>query len=597
MQRLGSIVPTAIMLAALALCGCQDEAPRVQQEGPIHAGTIVGSVGKQYVTVQEIMFEWYQMTAPGYGVAPSKENAWKEIVLRKAAFESIDDYDDYDPAEIHRLAKGRLHDLLMTYMWSELITPRVNVSDAQIDSFYNANIAQFTNAALRWVTHLLISENPKAWEAAGFAAGTWDKATLATKSKQAIDDYYAQVKGGADLAELASAYSHDTSSKARRGSSGWFRREEMVDEFSNQAFSLAVGALSRPFRSIYGWHILRVDSAVSESITPLDSSLRQQIRAQLQREEETRLGSIFVDSVFKLAKYEWNEDILNRKVGDYDTHDWVGIVNGTDTMEAGFLRELEMMVRTGRRVDSVSADDRRNLLISRSSPFVLSSVARQLGYFDRDTMRTAMANFRRNELVGRRFRDRVPGDLKFTEEQLEEYYKKHESDFRSDKPIKIEQIVIADSGQAMEAWRDIRSGTDFNEVAMKYYPGEQDLKQAAFELGWISRNDIDPDLYDRAWLMPVGQVSDPIKTPWGYHFVRVVDRKLQTDFAGAKNEVRRRMRDEAYREAREKFEASVLKGVKVVRYDDVYNQLELEQRERYQAISDSIQNARAAGAN
>src|SRR5690606_29983334 len=141
--------------------------------------------------------------------------------------------------------------------------------------------------------------------------------------------------------------------------------------------------------------------------------------------------------------------------------------------------------------------------------WVLSAVSRQLGYFDTDTIKTAYNNLRRSEIPNRAGRDRIPTNLARSDAELESYYKKHQKEFNADKPVQIQQVVFADSLKAVAALREVRAGADFKEVAMQYYPGEQDFKEAAFDLGWIGRSDVDSALYDKAWLTQVGQVTGP----------------------------------------------------------------------------------------
>ncbi len=579
---------SGIILAVVAGTGCEKEVPRVEQEGPLNANTVIATVDDATITLGEVLRELESLTIPGRDKSSTPENAYNEVLYRKLAFAKVEEFDDYDPKEIHRLAKNRLHDVAMQYMAWDKISRHVVVSESSIDSFYRENISTYTIPARRRVTHLLISDNLKAWEAAGIDVSGWTPEDVKAHEQEYIERFYAEVKGGADIAELAAQHSHDTNSKQRRGDSGWFTREEMVDEFSAAAFTLPIGGLSKPFKSIYGWHILRVDSASAEFVAPLDSNLRAQIDQQLKMQVEAAIAQHFVDSVYVLAQYQWNDAILERNVGDYDPHEWVCIVNGTDTIEAGILREYEMMYRTSARVSDMTPELRKSLLQAKASPFVLASVCRQLGYFDLDTLKTAYQNLRRSEIISRITRRRIPPETNYSDEVLKAYYRAHESEFNSDKPIQIQQIIFSDSMKAVEALREVRAGVDFKDVAMKYYPGEQDFKEAAFELGWIARDDVDANLYDRAWLTPLNEVSGPVRTQWGFHLIRVLDRKMQLDFEGARNEVRRRKRAEDYEKQENDWVEWLKKGRTIVRYDDIWSQIDFANPARYFQVADSL---------
>lgn len=83
-------------------------------------------------------------------------------------------------------------------------------------------------------------------------------ATDATAKKVLIDSIYREVvKPGADFEDLARRFSEDTGSAANGGSLGWFGSGVMVAEFDSIAFALPKGAISDPFATQFGYHIIK----------------------------------------------------------------------------------------------------------------------------------------------------------------------------------------------------------------------------------------------------------------------------------------------------------------------------------------------------
>lgn len=78
---------------------------------------------------------------------------------------------------------------------------------------------------------------------------------ILVETEEEAQDMVAQLKDGADFAELAREYSSCPSS-VRGGDLGEFPRGMMVQPFEDAAFSLDVGEVSGPVQTQYGWHVI-----------------------------------------------------------------------------------------------------------------------------------------------------------------------------------------------------------------------------------------------------------------------------------------------------------------------------------------------------
>lgn len=67
-----------------------------------------------------------------------------------------------------------------------------------------------------------------------------------------------EIEKGADFAKLAKEFSEDTGSMMSGGDLGWANPGMFVKEFEAALASTEVGAISRPFKSTFGWHIVQV---------------------------------------------------------------------------------------------------------------------------------------------------------------------------------------------------------------------------------------------------------------------------------------------------------------------------------------------------
>lgn len=85
-----------------------------------------------------------------------------------------------------------------------------------------------------------------------------DELTTVDDARRRLQQLRMRIEGGDDFAELARAHSVDTMSAADGGDLGWVNPGDLVPEFENMMDSLEPGAVSEPFPSQYGFHILQV---------------------------------------------------------------------------------------------------------------------------------------------------------------------------------------------------------------------------------------------------------------------------------------------------------------------------------------------------
>jgi peptidyl-prolyl cis-trans isomerase SurA len=72
---------------------------------------------------------------------------------------------------------------------------------------------------------------------------------------------------GADFGELARQYSEDIGSAMEGGELGWTSPGQLVGDFQKAMDTTAAGAISQPFRSRYGWHVLQVEDRRQQDVT------------------------------------------------------------------------------------------------------------------------------------------------------------------------------------------------------------------------------------------------------------------------------------------------------------------------------------------
>lgn len=86
-------------------------------------------------------------------------------------------------------------------------------------------------------------------------------------AEQKINEIYTALRQGADFKALASTYSEDLGSASQEGSLDWVGEGVMVPEFETMMKKTIKGDYSAPFKSQFGYHILKVNDTRQRDVT------------------------------------------------------------------------------------------------------------------------------------------------------------------------------------------------------------------------------------------------------------------------------------------------------------------------------------------
>ena len=179
--------------------------------------------------------------------------------------------------------------LLIRKLWKIAVTDKVHTNDKDVKEYYLKNKKKFYLPDQLRVAHILITVEPGAMEA-GWRAGL-AKAT----------DIYKQLVKGADFTRLAKKYSADSTTAANGGDLGWRHVGQLMPELDNVAKTLSVGQISKPVRTIYGYHILKLIGKKQGKQLSFREIDRESLKKRLQKKRIEILGKKFISGLKKQA--------------------------------------------------------------------------------------------------------------------------------------------------------------------------------------------------------------------------------------------------------------------------------------------------------
>lgn len=89
--------------------------------------------------------------------------------------------------------------------------------------------------------------------------------------------------------------------------------------------------------------------------------------------------------------------------------------------------------------------------------------------------------------------------------------------------VRASHILVSSEQEANNLLNQIRSGTKFEDLAMKH--SQCPSGKQGGDLGFFGRGQMVPAFENAAFSMEPGQVSAPVKTQFGYHLIKVTGKR------------------------------------------------------------------------
>lgn len=127
--------------------------------------------------------------------------------------------------------------------------------------------------------------------------------------------------------------------------------------------------------------------------------------------------------------------------------------------------------------------------------------------------------------------------IKVTNKETEQYYRANKKSFRRPSEIRARQMLFPTREEALKILKRVKKGEKFAALAKEYSLSPDSEKGGA--LGYFPEGQLPPEFDEALFNLPVRQVSDPVKSPYGYHLFIVEKRRRAglRPYAAVKDEI------------------------------------------------------------
>lgn len=147
----------------------------------------------------------------------------------------------------------------------------------------------------------------------------------------------------------------------------------------------------------------------------------------------------------------------------------------------------------------------------------------------------------------------VGSNVHVTDKQIADFFAKNHAQYDQPAMAHARHILVPDLKTADKVEADLKSGKDFAAEAKQYSidPGSKDK---GGDLGWFRKGQMVPAFEHYAFTAPLNQISQPVKSPFGYHVIQVLERKP------AKNATLASAHDQIAQSLRQQQESPLIPG-------------------------------------
>ena len=115
-------------------------------------------------------------------------------------------------------------------------------------------------------------------------------------------------------------------------------------------------------------------------------------------------------------------------------------------------------------------------------------------------------------------------NIKITEEEIKDFYEKNKAKFKKQEQVNASHILVDTESKCNEIEQELKNDKlNFAEAAKKY--SKCPSKEKDGNLGFFVRGKMVPAFENAAFNMEIDEISNPVKTQFGYHLIKILDKK------------------------------------------------------------------------
>jgi peptidyl-prolyl cis-trans isomerase C len=196
--------------------------------------------------------------------------------------------------------------------------------------------------------------------------------------------------------------------------------------------------------------------------------------------------------------------------------------------------------------------------------------------FDKDPdFERRLEDFKKLTLISRIFEKEIVEKSSVSDQEVRDFFENNREEFTATGQTRVSHVLVKTEEEARKVLARLEKGDKFVDVAKTESIDKASAARGG-DLGFVSRGQMVPEFEEAAFKLPVGELSQPVKTPFGYHVLKVTDRKEgpPVDYEKIKGMIRQKLVNDKQQEIFETYIAGLKKTYKIEINKDALSEIE-----------------------
>lgn len=208
--------------------------------------------------------------------------------------------------------------------------------------------------------------------------------------------------------------------------------------------------------------------------------------------------------------------------------------NGAEALEALISEKIVELEAKKENIEVTEEDiekEMQKIIDYYGSEDAFNQVLENAGYAKDDVKKNIRTSIEIEKLI--------EPTLGITEDEMKQYFNDNKANFDQKEQVKTSHILVDTEEKAQEVKDKLSAGEDFAELA-KEYSSDPSNKDRGGDLGYVVRGQMVPEFEEAVFTLEVGKISEPVKTQYGYHIIKIEEIKeaKEANYDESKEEIK-----------------------------------------------------------